>query len=113
MPSKESKKQSIRQFKERKPLIGAYAVRCDTTGRVWVGVSRNLDATRNGLRSGLRTRLHREKALQNEWNAHGESVFQYEILESLGEDTNPLNVWDLLKEMKSAWLARLGALPLL
>ena len=112
MQSKVSRKESIRQFKERKPLLGAYAVRCTATGRVWVGVSRNLEATKNGCWFCLRGGLHQDKSLQEEWNNQGESAFQYEILESLDNEVNPLNVEDLLKDKKSEWVARLGAQPL-
>jgi hypothetical protein len=113
MQLKESRKELARQFKERKILLGAYAVRCTTTGRVWVGVSRNLGATKNGLWFALRAGLHQEKTLQNEWNAHGEPAFRYEVLDGLDEATNPLIVPDLLKEKKKAWVLQLGALPLL
>jgi|SRR5450631_2209662 hypothetical protein len=113
MPSKESRKEAVRKFKERKSLLGAYAVRCTVTGHVWVGVSRNLDATRNGTWFTLRNGLHREKSLQDEWNAHGESAFQYEILVGLDEDIHPLEVDDLLKEQKKTWIDQLGAQPLL
>ena len=112
MPSKESRKEAVRKFKERKSLLGAYAVRCTVTGHVWVGVSRNLDATRNGTWFSLRNGLHREKSLQDEWNAHGESAFQYEILVGLDEDIHPLEVDDLLKEQKKIWIDQLGAQPL-
>jgi hypothetical protein len=37
----------------------------------------------------------------------------YEILDTLDDDVHPLNVFALLKEMKGAWVARLGASPLL
>lgn len=112
MPSKESRKEAIRQFKERKPLLGAYAVRCTATGRVWVGVSKNLNATKNGTWFSLRNGSHIEKSLQNEWNAHGEAAFEYEILVGLDEEIHPLEVNDLLKEQKKNWLAQLDALPL-
>jgi len=112
MPSKESRKEAIRQYKERKPLVGAYAIRCIVSGRVWVGVSRNLDATKNGSWFTLRNGLHREKSLQNEWNAHGEPSFAYEILVGLDEEIHPLELNDLLKEQKKVWLAQLDAQPL-
>jgi hypothetical protein len=57
--------------------------------------------------------LHREKSLQEEWNAHGESAFQFEILVGLDEEIHPLEVDDLLKEQKKTWIAKLGAQPLL
>jgi hypothetical protein len=112
MPSRESRKEAIRKFKEHKPLLGAYAIRCTATGRVWVGVSKNLDATRNGSWFTLRNGSHIEKSLQAEWNAQGEPAFEYEILVGLDEDIHPLEVDDLLKEQKKDWLARLNAQPL-
>ena len=113
MQSKESRKESIRKFKERKSILGAYAVRCAVTGRVWVGVSRNLDATKNGCWFCLRNGSHQVKSLQEEWNVQGESAIQYEILDGLNEDMHPLHVDDQLKEMKRDWIARLKAQPLL
>jgi|ERR1700733_1209717 hypothetical protein len=112
MQSKESRKESIRKFKEQKPLLGAYAVRCTATGRVWVGVSRNLNATKNGCWFTLRNGSHQEKSMQADWNAHGESTFQYEILDGRENDLHPLEIDDLLKEKKRDWMARLDAQPL-
>lgn len=112
MPSKELRKEAARKFKERKPLLGAYAIRCTVTGRVWVGVSKNLDATKNGSWFTLRNGSHMEKSLQAEWNTHGEPAFEYEILAGLDEDIHPLEIDDLLKEQKKTWLAQLGAQPL-
>jgi hypothetical protein len=109
MQVQESRKEAIRKFKERKSLLGAYAVRCTATGRVWVGASRNLDATKNGCWFCLRNGLHTEKSLQEEWNTHGETAFQYEILGALEEDVHPLEVEGQLKEMKSSWIVQLGA----
>ncbi len=113
MPTKESRKESIRKFKEQKPSIGAYAVRCTATGSAWVGVSRNLDATKNGSWFCLRNGSHQDKSLQAAWNTHGESAFQYEILATLDKDAHPLEINDLLKEQKQSWVARLSAQPLL
>ena len=112
MRSKESRKESIRKFKEQKPLLGAYAVRCTATGRVWVGVSRNLNATKNGCWFILRSGLHQEKSMQADWNMHGEANFQYEILDGRENDLHPLEIDDLLKEKKREWMTRLDAQPL-
>jgi hypothetical protein len=60
----------------------------------------------------LRNGLHREKSLQEEWNTHGESSFEYEILAGLDEDVQALEIDDLLKEQKKKWLFQLSALPL-
>jgi len=113
MESKSARKEAIKKFKERKPLLGAFAVRCTATGRTWVGASRNLDATKNGAWFCLRHGNHHDKSLQEEWNAQGEPAFAYEILEKLDDDLLPLAIADLLKEKKSHWVAQLGARALL
>jgi hypothetical protein len=113
MESNLEKKEAIRKFKEQKPLLGAYAVRCTASGRVWVGASRNLDATKNGCWFSLRSGGHIEKSLQKEWNEHGEAAFQYEILEMLDGDLHALAIADLLKQTRQRWVEQLSALPLL
>ena len=76
-------------------------------------------AARRGGRTGNAvtlvavTKTHGPDALQAAWDAHGEGGFSFETLEALEEDTHALAVQDLLKELKAAWIARLGALPLL
>ena len=112
MLSKETRKEAIKKFKARKPVLGVFAVRCTTTGRVWVGSSRNLHATKNGSWFGLRIGSHIDKSLQEEWNAQGESAFEYEVLEMLEDDVPTLSVSDLLKEKRNHWIAQLGARPL-
>jgi hypothetical protein len=112
MQSTLDRREAIREFKERKPLRGTFAVRCTASNRVWVGASNNLEATKNGLWFSLRIGSHPVKSLQSEWNAHGESTFQYEILEKLEEDLHPMTAADLLKEKKRHWVAQLEALPL-
>ena len=106
------RRRAIREFKERKPLRGTFAVRCMASNRIWVGSSYNLDATKNGLWFSLRIGSHPVKSLQNEWNTHGEPAFDYEILEKLEDDLHPLAVADILKEKKSHWVAQMAACPL-
>lgn len=112
MMTKESRKEAIRKFKERKPQLGAFAIRCTATGQVWVGASRNLDATRNGSWAFLRNAGHPDKSLQREWDLHGEPAFQYEILEKLEEDLPVIAIADQLNESKRRWVERLSARPM-
>ena len=109
MESKADRKEAIRKFKERKPALGVFAVRCTASGRVWVDMSRNLEAAKNGSWFCLRNGSHRDKALQAEWNARGEAAFQYEILEKLDDDVHPMAVGDLLKAARTRWIEQLGA----
>ncbi len=105
-----SKKDAIRGYKERKQLQGVFAIRCDASGEVWVGSSRNLDALQNREWFALRSGLHRNKAMQAAWNAHGDASFRYEILEEV-TDENPLLIPSLLKDREKHWRAELNAAP--
>ncbi len=113
MLSTADRKKAAREYKERKPNMGVFAVRCTATAATWVGSTRNLDAARNSFWFGLRLGNHKDKSLQAEWNAHGERSFEYEILEKFDEDATPLAIPDLLKDRKSHWAAALGARPVL
>jgi hypothetical protein len=113
MSANVSKKEAIRQYKEQKVPCGIYALRCTLTGNVWVGSSRNLDATRNRSWFTLRMGGFMDKPLQAEWNAHGEPAFQYEILEVLEEGLLPMAITDQLKQKCAHWVAQLSARALL
>jgi hypothetical protein len=106
------RKAAIKEFKEKKVPQGIFAVRCTTTGRVWVESSNNLNAAKNALYFFLRHGNHYNKSFQAECNTHGEAAFQYEILETLNEDEHPLGVRDLLKARKNHWAQQLKARPL-
>jgi len=108
-----TRKVAIREYKERQPARGAFAVRCLTTNRVWVGASPDLNAARNSAWFLLRHGQHRDQALQAEWNTHGAAAFRYDVLETLDADASPFSISDLLKEKKRDWALRLGAQPLL
>jgi hypothetical protein len=84
------RKAAIRKFKERKPRVGVFAVRCTAAAQTWVGSARNLDATKSRFWFCLRSGVHPDKSLQCEWNTCGEQAFQYEILEELEDDLFPL-----------------------
>jgi len=105
------RKEAIRICKEIKTPCGIFAVRCQASGRIWVGSSPNLHSAHNRFWFCLRQRSHPNRDLQNEWNSHGEQSFQYEVLEKLEDDIAPLASKDLLKENQLTWQTRLGAQP--
>jgi hypothetical protein len=108
-----SRKDVIKEYKGRQPNRGVYAIRCLVSDRAWVGASLNLDASRNRAWFALRQGQHLDRALQAEWNTHGEAAFQYEVLEKLKEDVTPMAIADLLKGTLRDWAARLGTPGLL
>jgi hypothetical protein len=108
MLAKSDRKEAAREFKERKPSPGIYALRCSATGRTWIDSSPNLSAAQNSQFFQLRQNLHRNKELQAEWNTQGESSFTFEVLETLPDDTPSLNLRDLLTQRKQAWASQSG-----
>lgn len=104
MGSNLSRKETIREYKERKTPRGVFAMRCTATGHTWVDSSLNLDASKNRLWFTLRHGSHHNHPLQAEWNTHGMDAFQYDILETLKDDVSPLALKDLLKDRKIHWV---------
>jgi hypothetical protein len=109
MTSQELRKAARQQYKTRISARGVFAVRCVSTGHVWVGASPNLEAARNQIWFMLRHGLHRDQPLQGEWNVCGETTFQFEILETLEPDVAALLLRDLLNNRKNHWAMELGA----
>lgn len=107
--SRVSRREAIREYKERKPKRGIFIVKCATAGQTWVETSPNLDSARNGLWFALRLGSHPNRSLQTVWNEQGEDAFSFEILEQLDEDVSQLNVSDALKQKKREWIERLSS----
>ena len=107
---KQSRREALRQYKERTPAVGVFAVRCAATGEAWVAGSRNLDQQQNGVWFSFRHGGHPNRAAQAAWNAHGEAAFSFEPLETIETaDLTPLSIDARLKEAEQAWRERLGA----
>lgn len=107
---KQSRRELIRDYKERKAVAGVYAVRCAASGEVWTAGSRNIDAQQNGLWFGLRNGGHINRAMQAAWTTHGEVTFSFEVLERIDDEAlTPQGVLDRLKVRQQYWLETLGA----
>ena len=107
---KQSRRQVVRDYKERKVSQGIFAVRCAVTGEAWVGRSRNLEQQKNGIWFGLRAGGHANPALQAAWTAHGEAAFAFEVLETIEADDLSAYARDnLLQDRHTHWRAALGA----
>jgi len=108
---KQSRRDAIRDFKERTVTRGVYAVRCAATGQAWVAVSRNLGADQNRLWSGLKFGGYVNKDVQAAWNAHGgEAGLAYEVLEVFDDGAmSPIGRSDLAKARLAHWREALGA----
>ncbi len=112
---KQSRREAIAAYKERKVRQGVYVVRCAASGEAWLGLSRNLDAQWNSISMGLRHGSYRNKALQAAWAAHGADAVALEVIEVVDtEDLSPYMREGRLKERLAHWLAETpGARPIL
>lgn len=106
----EDKKAAIAAYNERKTVAGIYAVRCGTSGQVWVGQTPNLDTIQNRIWFSLRMASHSNRDLQSAWATHGADSFTFEPVERL-EDEELAYVRDtLLKERAAHWRSTMNGL---
>jgi hypothetical protein len=107
---KQRRREIVQAYKERKPQVGVFQVRCAVTGETWVGTSRALDTQQNGIWFGLRQGGYRSKTLQAAWKAHGEAAFELSVLERFEDDDAGAYVRDnWLKARLIHWREDLGA----
>ena len=110
---KQSRREAVREFKERKAQRGVFALRCAASGQVWVAASRNLDQQPNSIWFGLRAGAYQNREVQAAWRAHGEAAFAFEVLEAFDdEDLSPIGRADLAKARAQHWREALGAAKL-
>jgi hypothetical protein len=107
---KQSRRQAVSEYKERKVPQGIYAVRCAVTGEVWVGSSPNLEQVPNRLWFALRQGGHPNTALRAAFAAHGEAAFSFEVLEEVDvADLSDYARTSVLKDRDAHWRTELGA----
>lgn len=104
------RREARKEYKARKTPKGIYAVRCPASGKTWVDSSTHLDSARNSLWAQLRGGAQLNRALQAAWNAHGETAFEFQILETLDEEAAPpAFLKDILSERLRHWQTTLAA----
>ncbi|HVV34338.1 MAG TPA: GIY-YIG nuclease family protein [Vitreimonas sp.] len=107
--SKERRRALVREYKEKKPRRGVYAVRCAATGDVWVSASPNLDAQQNSLFFQLRSGGYPNRTLQEAWKTHGDGAFTYEELAELSNEARSDYALKAdLKALEAEWRDKLG-----
>jgi hypothetical protein len=96
----EDRKAAVNAYKERKIEGGLYAVRCTSSGEVWI---------QNRLWFTLRHGVNTDRSLQAAWNAHGAEAFTFEIVERLYEEEIGYVRDRVMKERIAHWAGRLQA----
>lgn len=104
-----ARKAAVLAWKERKAIIGIYALRCTASGEVWVGSSPTLDRVQNRLWFTLKMKSAKPESLQVAWDRHGEAALIFEALEQIEEKDIAFCQRATLQERRDAWAAKLGA----
>jgi hypothetical protein len=109
--SREDRRARVEAWKEgRKSRAGIFRVDCAAAGKLWLGVSRNLDSQQNGVWFSLRHGSSPNREMQAAWNAHGEAAFAFAEVEELDvEGLSAYLVNQKLQERLRLWCAELGA----
>ncbi|MFI5252384.1 MAG: GIY-YIG nuclease family protein [Bacteroidota bacterium] len=104
-----SKKDLVREYKERKKPAGVFQVKNIANGKVLLGSSLNLEGALNSHKFMLTIGKHRNEAIQKDWDKYGPDKFIFEILETVKvkEDDPDFNISDELTLLEQIWLEKL------
>lgn len=92
------------QYVETKIRAGVYAIRNLVTGRVLVAGSTNVEGALNRHRFELRQGTRRNPLLSEEWTLHGESSFNFEVLDMVKpREDSAFNVARELEDLIVMW----------
>jgi len=101
------RKKLIREYKEKKPDMGVYALRSNATGTTYLGWAKDLRAMLNRQSFTLGTGMHDNKALLEDWLENKDS-FEMLVLETLEYDEKlpQKDYTDDLKTLLELWLEK-------
>ncbi len=81
------KKKLREQYKESKPPMGCFALRCDVTEDLFIGWATNLESAKNSILFRLSIGgLLNEPEVQQLYTLHGGEQFSFSVLEELPYD---------------------------
>lgn len=79
----------IREYKERPRPMGVFRVHNTADQKSFVDSSVDAPAALNRERFQLKAGLHPNAALQADWNRLGAEAFEFELLDSVGQEDRP------------------------
>ena len=105
----EGRRAAVAAYKERSVESGIYAVRCVSSGQVWVGSAPDLSTIQNRLWFTLRQGSNPHRSLQKAWATHGSEAITFEIVERLRDDDDPGYIRTAaLKSLHAHWVEKLN-----
>ena len=104
----QSRKDIIREYKERKKTAGVFVIRNTANGRLLLGSSLNIDGPLNKHRFMLQIGSHRNAAMQADWKEFGAEAFVFEILETVEPSDAPgFDMDEELTLIEEIWIEKL------
>jgi hypothetical protein len=102
------RREAARRYKESRRPMGIYQVRNTVSGRVLIGTSVDLPSMLNRQQAQLRLGAHRNRDLQQDWNALGAGAFTFDVLDTLEPPDEPgYDPAEDLRVLEQLWLDRL------
>jgi hypothetical protein len=106
------RKEMARRYKETPRPAGVFRVTHTPSGRTLLGSSKDAPAMLNRIQAELRTRGHRNKKLQADWDAGGPDAFEFEILDLLSpKETAGYDPSEDLVALEELWRDKLHLDP--
>ena len=103
------RKEIIRQYKETPRPAGVFLVRHRPSGRMLLGSSPDAPAMLNRIRAQLRTRVHRNRDLQRDWDQGAPGDFDFEVIDLVDREDRPdLDLAAELVALEAVWREELG-----
>jgi group I intron endonuclease len=103
-----SRQEIKKAYLGRKKPAGVFQVKNTANGKVLLGSSLNLEGSLDRHKFMLTIGLHRNEALQKDWNDYGPDNFVFEILEVVKVPDDPgFNLDDELTLLEMIWLEKL------
>lgn len=108
---KSRRKQLVEQYKQMKPDMGIFWIRCKVNDKIFIETSQNLKGKINSIKFQLGAGAHPYKELQMEWDKFGEEQFEFEVLELLkyDKDETKTDYSEELSILRLVWEEKLNA----
>jgi group I intron endonuclease len=109
MDNNQTKKDLIREYKDRTIYAGVFQIKNTVNNKVFLGSTTNLEGIQNSQMYKLAEGFHKNKQLQKEFAQFGKDNFVFEILETIEVKNDPdFNLDDELTLLEQIWLEKLN-----
>lgn len=102
---KQSRKELINEYKNRKAEMGIISYHCIPTDEYFLDISKDTKADLNSHRFKLNANWHGNQELQSLWKEHGEAGFEVSVIEELEYEDLTKDYTKELEEMLNKQLA--------